>query len=171
MELKVSDLIVNQFARNLGTLRGMLLKAGQHAEARKFDENLFLQTRLAPDMYPFIKQVQMTCDTAKGAVARLSGKTAPIFSDDEKSLKELIVRVEKTLEYVRSFSTGDFSAYTTQKITFPWKPGAHMIGADYLLGFAIPNFYFHLTTTYALLRVAGVNIGKSDFIGELPWKN
>ena len=170
MQEIVNDIIVNQFGRSLKALRGLLKKAQSHAQERKFDENLFLQTRLAPDMFPFVRQVQIVSDTAKATVARLSGKTAPSFPDEEKTLAELVTRVDKTLEYLNGFSAKYFANYTSQKITFPWNPGVHMTGDDYLSSFAIPNFFFHFTTAYDLLRLHGVQIGKGDYMGEMNWK-
>lgn len=171
MQHPVSDFVVNQFSNNLQALRGILLKAQQHAGERKFDENLFLQLRLAPDMFPFVKQIQIACDVSKGAVARLSGKTAPAFADDEKTLVELIARIDKTLGFIREFKSEDFKDYAAKKISFPWYPGKELSGDDYLVSYAIPNFYFHITTAYAMLRQGGVNLGKGDFLGQINWKN
>lgn len=170
MNHSVHDLVSTQFSRTLKALRNCLKKAQTHAVDRKFDENLFLQTRIAPDMFPLARQVQIACDTAKGTIARLSGKTAPSFADDEKTLTELMARIDKTLEYVQSAKPEDFADYKTQKISFPWNPGPHLNGEDYLVSFALPNFFFHSSMVYALLRAGGVAIGKNDFLNELNWK-
>ena len=169
MNHSIHDIFVNQFSRNLRSLRTLLNKAQEHAKARNFDPNLFLQTRLAPDMFPLVRQVQMITDNAKGAAARLSGKTLPVYKDEEKSIEELIARVDKTIDYLASFNEADFKEYKNQQISFPWNPGNYLKGADYLTAFAIPNFYFHLTTAYNLLRANGVDIGKKDFLGEVNW--
>ena len=169
MQLDVCDIVSTQFTRSLESLRSLLVKAQDHAKERKFDENLYLDMKLAPDMFTFIRQVQMTCDTAKFAVSRLSGKTAPVFPDDEKTLSELVSRVSKTIEYVHGFKKEDFTDYKKQTITFPWNPGKSLTGEEYLVGFAMPNFYFHESMAYALLRHAGVNVGKGDFLGKINW--
>jgi hypothetical protein len=170
MKNPVYEIVVDQFTRNLNSLRTLLQKAKEHASERKFDENNFLQVRLAPDMFPFVKQVQMTTDNAKGAASRLAGVTAPKFEDNEKSLDELISRVNKTVEYLSSLRSEQFNKYAEQKISFPWYPGKCLEGDDYFVSYAIPNFYFHLTTSYAILRNSGVPIGKGDFLGEINWK-
>jgi hypothetical protein len=169
MQTNVSELVVNQFTRNLKALRGLLGKAKEHANEKKFDPNLFLQEKLSPDMFPFVRQVQITCDTAKGAVARLSGQKPPSWSDEEKSIDELLARVDKTIDYVSQFTAKDFTNYAAQQVSFPWYPNKYLKGDDFLVSHAIPNFFFHLTTTYALLRKSGVSLGKSDFLGEQNW--
>lgn len=169
MQLDVWDITSHQFTRSLDGLRAVLLKAQEHAKQRNFDENLFLDMKMAPDMFTLAKQVQMTCDTAKFACSRLSGKTAPVFADDEKTLAQLIARVSNTMEYVQGFKREDFANWKTQTITFPWNPGKSLTGAEYLTGFAVPNFYFHDSMTYALLRQVGVNVGKGDYLSKLNW--
>ncbi len=171
MNVNVSDLIINQFSKNLLALRGILEKARTHADNHKFNPDLFLDTKLAPDMFNFTRQVQITTDIAKGAAARLGGKTAPIFEDKEKSLEDLISRVNMTLNFLENFKPEDFAEFREKKISFPWKPGASLEGIDFLTSHAIPNFYFHMSMTYALLRSFGVNIGKGDFLGAQNWKN
>lgn len=171
MQPTVNELVVEQMSRGLVSLKGLLKRAQHFSTERKFDENNFLQLRLAADMFPFIKQVQITCDIVKGTCARLSGTTAPVFADDEKTIAELIQRIDKTYEYVQGFSDEKFHGYENRKISFPWKPGFEMMGHDYLISHAIPNFYFHLATAYAILRSNGVPLGKGDYLGELNWKN
>lgn len=171
MQPTVNELVVDQFSRSLGNLKNILKKGQAHAQDRKFDENLFLQTKLAADMFPFIRQVQITCDIAKATCARLTGTTAPSFPDDEKSITELFARIDKTLDYVKTFTGNDFKGYENQKISFPWNPGKHLMGHDYLISYALPNFYFHLAASYALLRSNGVHLGKGDYLGEIQWKS
>lgn len=166
----IHDLIVNQYVNKLKGLKVCLNKAKLHAEANKFDANKFLDMKLAPDMLNFTAQIQMISDNAKGAVARLTGTENPPIADTEKSWEDLMNRIDKTLDFITKFRPSDFQKYADQKITFPWYPGAHLKGHDYLTSFAIPNFYFHLTTAYALLRSSGVPIGKSDFMGEINWQ-
>lgn len=165
----IYSMICEQFTRNLNALSKILIKAKAHAEERKWDGNQWTQMKLAPDMFAFARQVQITSDTAKGAVARLAGKTPPAWADDEKTMEELISRVQKTVEYISTFKAQDFAQYHTHKVSFPWYPGHYLAGHDYLVSHAIPNFYFHLTTTYNLLRLHGVNLGKADFLGETQW--
>lgn len=169
MKHNVHDLVSVQFSRSLKALKGLLLKAREAAKERKFDENLYLQMRMAPDMFPFVKQVQIATDTAKGAGARLTGKTAPVFEDKEATLEELLQRIDKTVEFLGTLSKEDFEGYEKKSISFPWYPGVHMNGDDFLSSHALPNFYFHMTTVYLMLRSNGLVIGKRDFLGEQNW--
>lgn len=171
MTVEVKELVVDQFSRTLGALRGILKKAQAHAAERKFDENSYLQLRLAPDMFPFVRQVQIATDVAKGAVARLSGKDAPVFADNETKLSELLERIDKTIDFIRSATKDDFKDFREKKASFPWRPGVYMMGDDYLISHAVPNFFFHVTTAYALLRGCGVALGKADYLGEQNWKS
>ncbi|MDH4467047.1 MAG: DUF1993 domain-containing protein [Bacteriovoracaceae bacterium] len=169
MSNHVYDLVITQFSISLAGLKNVMLKAKAHAEANKFDPNKFLDLKFAPDMLALTKQVQIASDNAKGAAGRLSGKEIPVFADDEKTFDELIARVEKTINYLETFRPENFNDYKSKKISFPWYPGKHLDGATYLNGFAIPNVYFHITTTYDLFRNAGVAIGKADFMGSINW--
>jgi hypothetical protein len=169
MQHDVSGIISTQFTTNLDALRNILIKAQAHAKARNFDENKYLDMKLAPDMLNFTKQIQIACDTAKFSVSRLSGKTAPVFADEEKTLTELIARISNTMEYVQGFKKEDFTNYKNTTQTFPWMAGVSLSGSDYLTQMAIPNFYFHISMTYALLRSAGVELGKNDFLGKVNW--
>lgn len=171
MQPTVNEIVVEQFSRSLNNLKNILKKAQTHAQERKFDENLFLQSKLATDMFPLARQVQIVCDTAKLSCSRLSGTTAPAFPDEEKTITELLARVDKTLDYIKTFATNDFKGYENQKISFHWNPGKHIMGHDYVLSYALPNFYFHLTTAYAILRSSGVHLGKGDYLGEMQWKS
>jgi hypothetical protein len=167
----VFQLVSTQFLKTLSGLRTCLVKAKEHAQKRNFDPNCFLDLKLAPDMFPLKKQIQMVSDNAKGAVSRLSGKEAPVFEDSEKTFDDLILRISKTIEYLESFKSDDFKNYENQKASFPWYPGKYLSGHDYLVTFALPNFYFHVSMAYALLRNAGVEIGKRDYLGDLNWKD
>ena len=166
----IHDIIVQQYMVNLRALKGMLAKAKFHADTNKFDVQHFLDIKLAPDMWNFTRQIQTLSDNAKGMVARLAGQEVPSWPDTEKTWEELLARIDKTLDFVSRFKASDFKSYTEKKIRFPWVTGVHLEGKDYLVSYALPNFYFHLTTIYALLRAAGVPVGKADYIGEINWK-
>jgi hypothetical protein len=128
-----------------------------------------MTTRLRPDMLTFARQVQTFCDTAKNATARLAGVTPPSMPDDEASLDELKARIQKTLDFLRSLGAKDIEAGADRDVVFPVGPNKlKMKGADYILHWATPNFYFHLTAAYAILRYAGVEVGKRDFMGAVP---
>jgi len=136
--------------------------------AKKFEPAVFLQSRLAPDMLPFTQQIQIACDAAKFCVARLAGVEAPPFADDEKTLADLRQRVMKTIDYVQSVPAAQIIGSDDKEISVPRRAGALlMTGETYLKHFALPNFFFHVTTTYALLRHNGVELGKTDFLGAL----
>jgi uncharacterized protein len=166
------DLTIVQFTKMLGNLREILNKAAAHAEAKKFDVNVLLNSRLAPDQFNFIRQIQITCDTAKLGVARLTGKTdtVPVHADTETSLAELQARIQSVQDYLASFSTADFANSDSIKVTNPRWDGKHLLGYDFLIQHVIPNFYFHFTTAYAILRHNGVDIGKKDYLGAMPYK-
>ena len=155
------------FAKMLGNMLTWLEAAKAHAEAKKFSTDVYLTLRLAPDMLPFTKQIQIASDAAKGCVARLSGQESPKFEDNEATLDELIARIAKTRDYVLSVPAEAVDGSEDREITIPRRVGEPLKfdGTTYLRHFALPNFYFHATTTYALLRHAGVPLGKSDFLG------
>ena len=155
------------FAKMLGNMLKWMDAAKAHAEAKKFDTSVYMTLRLAPDMLPFTRQIQIASDAVKGAMARLSGQTAPSWEDKEASFDDLIARIQKTLDYVNSMSADAIDGSEEREITIPRRQGDpyKFTGEVYLKHFATPNFYFHATTTYALLRQAGVNLGKADFLG------
>jgi uncharacterized protein len=128
---------------------------------------VFVGLRLAPDQFAFARQVQTACDTAKLAAARLAGKDAPAHADTEQTLEELRTRIKAVIAYLDGFSAKDFEAAATRSITQARWEGKTMSGADYFLEHALPNFFFHLTHAYAILRHNGVNIGKRDYLGAL----
>lgn len=150
----------------LGGLKNILEKA----QAAGVDEAVLMADALAPDMFPFTRQVQIACDNAKGAVARLSGQEIPVYEDTEATLAELIARVEKTLAYVQGFTEADFAGAEERQVTLPYFPGTYMTGYDYLREYVLPNFFFHVTTSYALIRKHGIAIGKGDYLNGLPLK-
>ena len=154
------------FARMLRNLSGLLDKAVADAEARKFDVAALLGSRLAIDMFPLTKQVQLACDFAKGASARLAGIAVPAFPDEEKTVDELKARIAKVVAFVESVGAGDVDAGAERDITIQMRDrSVEMKGLVYLNNMAMPNFYFHVTTAYAILRHNGVVVGKRDFVG------
>ena len=155
------------FVRTLSNLLAWLDKAQTHAEARKFDSANYLGLRLAPDMLPFTRQIQIATDGVKGCMARLSGREVPKWEDTESTLDELRARVNKTIEYVQSFQAADIDGSEGREILLPTRQGdpLRFTGENYLRHFVLPNFFFHATMTYALLRHAGVELGKRDFLG------
>jgi hypothetical protein len=158
-----------QFVLTLKNLDAILDKAQKHAEAKKFDPDVYCTMRFTPDMFPLTRQVQIACDMAKFAAASLTGKEAPKHEDTEKTFSDVRARIHKCLGYLETLGERDFAgvnASTPVKLSYP--QGKGMKAMDFLLARAQPNFFFHVTTTYALLRQAGVEIGKSDYLGALP---
>lgn len=157
------------FVRAFTQMGGWFAKAEAHAEARKFDPVVFMQARLAPDMLPLASQVHIACDMAKFAVARISGAEPPKFADDEKTLAELRERIAATRAFVESVPPDRIEGADAREVTVPRRAGPMQMTAEgYLQRFVLPNFWFHVTTTYALLRHNGVELGKADFLGPLP---
>ena len=156
------------FVKLLGNLLGVLDKAEAHAAARKFDPANYLGLRLAPDMLPFTRQVQIASDAAKGAMARLAGVDVPKWEDNEASFADLRARIQKTIDYVKGFAPAQIDGSEQREITIPMRQGDPLKfdGETFLKHFALPNFFFHATTAYALLRHAGVELGKRDFLGR-----
>jgi hypothetical protein len=155
------------FAKMLGNMLNWMQAAKAHAEARKFDPAVYLTLRLAPDMLPFTRQIQIASDAAKACVARLAGQTAPSWEDNEATFDDLIARIKKTQDYVLSVPAAEIDGSEGREIVVPRRQGDpfKFTGEVYLKHFATPNFYFHVTTTYALLRHAGVPLGKADYLG------
>jgi hypothetical protein len=156
------------FIRTLGNLKGILQKAAAHAQERKIDEAAFLSARLFPDMLAFTRQVQIATDFARGTAARLAGREPPSFEDKEQTFAELVARVERTIDYLRTLGPADVDGSEAREIVRPIRGEPKKFsGIDYLLLYALPNFYFHTTTAYAILRHNGLAIGKGDFIGAI----
>jgi uncharacterized protein len=158
---------VPQLSKMLQNLDRWLTKAEENAKARSFDPAVLLTSRLAPDQYALTRQVQAACDSAKFTAARLSGKTAPSHPDTETTLEELHARIRAVVEFLGTFTEADFEGAEARTVALPFAPGKGMNGADYLTEMALPNFYFHVTTAYAILRHNGVPVGKIDFIGSM----
>jgi uncharacterized protein len=168
MKISMYTMAAEQNARMLGNLSGLLDKGIAHAEAKKFEAGVLVGARIAPDMFPLSRQVQIACDIVKNGVARLAGQEAPRFEDNEQTMQELKARVAKTLDFVKSVPAAALEGSEDRDIKIPLRDRAiEMKGLQYLRGFVLPNFYFHLTMTYALLRHNGVELGKQDFLGAL----
>jgi hypothetical protein len=160
------DAIV-QFAKMLGNVEKWMDKAAAHAKAKSFDVDVLAQARLAPDQYAFVRQVQAACDQAKYAAAYLGKKEAPSHPDTEQTFAELRQRIQKCVAFLQSVRAADFQGAEERKVSPPWLGGKWLRGDDYLKEIAIPNFYFHATMAYAILRHNGVDLGKMDYIGEI----
>jgi len=156
------------FAKTLENLERWMDKAAEHAKARGFELDVLAQARLAPDQYSFVQQVQSACDQAKYAAAYLSGQPAPSHPDTEKTFPELRDRIRKCTGFLATVHEKDLAGADARKVAPPWLQGRWLTGHDYLVDAAIPNFFFHVTTAYAILRHNGVVLGKADFIGSLP---
>lgn len=168
MSISMHSASVPVFVRMLRNLLDWLDKAEAHAAAKKFDTAVLLGTRLAPDMLPFAKQIQIACDAAKFGVSRLAGVEAPKFEDTEVTLEELRERVRKTIAFVESVPAAQVDGTEDKDVNVPRREGTMTLkGEPYLKHFVLPNFYFHLTTAYALLRHNGVELGKRDYLGAL----
>ncbi len=160
--------IIQQFHKSLGNLDAILAKAEKYAEARKFSPDNFLTARLAPDMLPFTAQIRIACDGAKGAAAAMSGQQAPKHEDSEATFADLRARVQKCRDYLATFTPDDFANTTaTTIVPIPYPPQKAMYAQEALLARYVPNFFFHVTTAYDLLRKGGVDLGKNDYLGEL----
>ena len=167
MKISMYQASAPRFANALKNLSAILDKAQAHAEATKIDPALLGGLRLIADMFPLSRQVQIACDTAKGAVARLAGLDIPRHEDTEQTVAELKARIAKTLEFLGSVSAERIDGSEEREVVLKMRSGEHRYtGLQYLMGHAWPNFYFHVTTAYNILRANGVDIGKRDFIGQ-----
>ena len=165
MAISMYSASVPVFTRMLGHLAAWLDKAEAHAQAKKFDTSVYLAARLAPDMLPFTKQIQIACDAAKFGVARLAGVEAPKFEDNETSFADLRERIRKTVAFVNSVPASAIDGTEDKDVTVPRRDGNIVLkGEFYLKHYVQPNFYFHVTTAYALLRHNGVDLGKADYL-------
>jgi len=167
MPLSIHSVSVPLFAHTLGNMLAWLDKAEAHAAAKKFDVANYLGLRLTVDMLPFTRQIQITSDTAKLCVARLAGIEPPKWADDEKTFADLRARIQKTIDYVQTVPAAKLEGGESRQIDLPMGPNrtVKVTGEVMLRGFSLPNFFFHATMTYALLRQAGVELGKMDYLG------
>lgn len=170
--MSMSTAAIPVFEIGLNALSAVLDKAEAHVTAKSIDPAALLNARLFPDMLAFTRQVQIACDLAKHGGARLAGIEGPRYEDDEKTIAELKARIAKTVAFVKTLDRKKIDDSADREITFPLGPKAkgHMKGADYLNHFTLPNFFFHLTTAYDILRHNGVEIGKRDFLGAIPMR-
>ena len=170
--MSMSNASIPVFEIGLSALSALLDKAEAYAEAKRIDPTVLLNARLFPDMFAFTRQVQSACDQAKNGGARLAGVDPPRYEDNEKTIAELRTRIAKTVAFVKTLDAERIDTAADREIIFPLGPNnkGHMRGADYLNHFALPNFYFHLTTAYDILRHCGVEIGKRDFLGTIPMR-
>ena len=167
MSLSMYQASVPAFVRMLNNLSAILDKAAAHADAIKIDPSIFVNARLAPDMFPLSRQVQIATDGVKGCAARLAGIEVPSYPDTETTIPELKTRIAKTIAFMQSVTPAQIDGSEERKIAL--KVGGRdlsFLGQPYLFNFVIPNFYFHVTTAYAILRHNGVEIGKTDFLGS-----
>jgi hypothetical protein len=158
---------VPQLQKMVRQLGNWLDKATEHAKAKSFDPNVLVAARLAPDQYAFARQVQAACDAAKFAAARLTGKDPPKHPDTEQTFDELRARIQSVVAYLGTFTEADFVGAEKRVIPLPFLQGKGLVAGDYLNEMALPNFYFHVATAYAILRHNGVPLGKTDYIGSL----
>ena len=158
------------FVRQLTNLSAILKKAEEHAIAKKIEPEVFINARLAPDMFPLSRQIQIATDGVKGAAARLAGVEVPSFPDTEKTFSELQARIAKTIEFANSFTAKHIDGSEDRKVTLKLRgQDTTFSGQPYLLNFVLPNLYFHISIAYAILRHNGIDIGKKDFLGNLDF--
>ncbi len=168
MTISMYQSSVPVFIRQLGNLSAILTKAAAHAEVKKIDPTVFINARLFPDMFPLSRQVQIACDAAKAGAARLAEIELPSFPDVETTFPELQERIAKTIKFLETIKPEQIDGKENLQITYIQRDKeSKFIGQPYLLNYALPNLYFHITATYSILRHLGVEIGKKDFLGNL----
>jgi uncharacterized protein len=168
MNLSMYQATVPVMVRMLTNLKAILGKAQAHAQAKKIDETVLLDARLYPDMFPLTRQVQIACDFARATPARLAGREPVSLEENEKTFAELIARIDRSIDAARSIPDGEIDGSEGREIVRPVRgQPKKFTGLNYLQQFALPNFFFHVTTAYAILRHCGVEIGKADYIGAL----
>lgn len=166
MSISMYQASVPVLLRMLANTRAILQKAEAHANAKKFDGSVLTGARLFPDMFPLTRQIQIASDAAKGVGARLAGVENPKFEDKEQSFADLYARIDKTVDFLKTLKPEQIDGSEGREVVVPMRTGERKFkGQDYLLHFALPNFYFHITTTYNILRHNGVEIGKMDYLG------
>ena len=167
MSVSMYEASVPVLIKSLTNLIGILQKAAAHAETKKIDPSVLINSRLYPDMFAFARQVQIASDNAKGCGARLAGLEPPRYEDTETTFPELIARVQKTIDYLRTLKSEQIDGSEERTITLKFRDNVtEYRGKEYLLEFLLPNYYFHVTTAYGILRHNGVEIGKKDFSGR-----
>jgi uncharacterized protein len=167
MSVSYYDITVPVFTKNLKNLKAFLEKGATHALEMGVSESDFLDSRLSPDMFPLVKQIQIATDNAKGVVARLT-ETDPLKIEDvETTLAELYARIDTVIDFLGTFTKEQLDDAASKKVTLAYFAGKYFTGHDYLMEFAIPNFFFHLNMAYAIIRASGVPLGKGDYLGSL----
>jgi len=166
MSISMYQASAQRFVNTLKNLSAILDKAQAHADAKKIEPRVLTAARLYPDMFPMSRQVQSACDTAKGAVARLAGVEVPVHEDTEQTFEELKARIAKTIAFINTIKPEQVDGSDDKEVVLKFRTGeVKFKGMQYLLGQALPNFYFHVTTAYNILRHNGVEVGKKDYIG------
>ena len=178
METNLYTVTVPPFMKTLEAFKGLLGKLSAHADSKQLEwhpagmqEEALLQSRLISDQFPFVRQIQVACDNAKNGVARLAEIEAPKMEDNEKTVAELIARIDKTLAFLKTVQPEQVIGKEDIKITLSYWGSKSMTGGDYVNYYLIPNFYFHVATAYSIMRKNGVSIGKSDYMGALPMQD
>jgi hypothetical protein len=169
--MNLYDATVPIFTKLLKNVDRWLDKVAAYADQKKFDPEILMSARLAPDQYPFIRQIQAACDQAKFTCAKMTGKEPPVHPDTEKTIAELRQRIKTVVEYLATFKREDFNGAEERACSHTWMGGKSMRGGDYLDHLSLPNFHFHMTTAYSILRHNGLDIGKNDYLVDLPFKS
>ncbi len=164
------EITVTQYSKMLDNLNRILEKAAEYAETKKFDVDVLLNSRLAPDQFNLTRQVQIACDMAKFGAARICGKEAPSHPDTETNLAELQARIKSVQDYLASFTPADFAGAEERHVSQPRWEGKYLNGVEFVIQHSLPNVYFHITTAYSILRANGVDVGKKDYLGNMPLK-
>lgn len=162
---------IPQFTKMLNNLSNILGKATEYAERKKFDMSALLTARLAPDQFNFAWQVCAACDMAEGYAARLTGKDVPKHEDKDPKVSDLLSRIRQATQFLATVKPEDFKGWETRQVLNPRREGKFLPGNEYAMQQVIPNFYFHMTTAYSILRHNGLDIGKKDFLGELKYRD
>lgn len=162
---------ITQMKKMLVSLDKWLEAGISHAQGKSIEPDVLLNCRLIADMFPLVRQVQSACDGAKFTAAYLAGREAPKHPDTEQTMAEVRARIQSCIEYLETLNESDFEGSDSRWISLKFMPDKEIIGSDYLVEMAIPNFYFHVTTAYDILRHNGVDIGKRDYIGSLNWRD
>jgi uncharacterized protein len=167
MKLSMYQASVTAFVRQLNNLVAILDKAAAHADAKKIDPKVLINSRLFPDMFPLVRQIQIATDTARGGAARLAGVAVPEQEDTETTFPELVARIRKTISYLETLKAEQFEGAEDRTVTWQTRSSTKtMQGLPYLQNHLLPNLYFHITTAYNILRHSGVELGKKDFLGK-----
>ncbi len=167
MSLSMYQASIPVFIKGLNNITAILHKAAAYAESKKIDPAVLLNSRLAPDMFPLTRQIQIATDSVKGCAARLAGIEVPSYQDTESTLDELQARISKTIDFLQTVTAAQIDGSEQKAVTLKLRgKDVNFTGQDYLLSFVLPNFYFHYTTTYNILRHNGLDIGKTDFLGN-----